>query len=57
MKLFCGMSHWAWTQWQYDRRLAYARVFPPKWRAKNDPYFIKHTSEATRAYLLKDDED
>ena len=57
MKTFCGLSHWQWAQWQYDRRQAYQRTFPPAWRAKHDQYFIKHTSEAVRAHLLKNDKD
>jgi hypothetical protein len=55
MKTFCGLSHWQWAQWQYDRRQAYQRTFPPAWRAKNQEYFIKHTSDAVRAHLLKDE--
>ena len=51
MKVFCGMTHWQWTQWQYDRRMAYQRVYPPSKRAESDEYFIKHISEATRARL------
>ena len=50
---FCGMSHWSWSQWQYDRRQAYQKTFPPTWRAENDPYFIANTSEAARTHLLQ----
>ena len=50
---FCGLSHWQWSLWQYDRRQAYQKTFPPQWRVENDPYFIANTSEATRAHLLQ----
>ena len=51
MKVFCGLTHWQWTQWQYDRRMAYQKTYKPVWRCMNDDYFIRNTSEATRRYL------
>ena len=57
IRTFCGLTQWQWQQWQYDRRMAYQRVRPPSWRAQHEEYFIKHTSEAARAHLLKVSED
>ena len=53
MKTFMGMSHWQWWCWQWDRRMAYQRTFPPTLRAVSEPYFINHTSEATMVHLLQ----
>jgi hypothetical protein len=50
-KKYAGLTHWQWQQWQYDRRMAYQKAFPPKWRLENDPYFQKHTSETTKEWL------
>ena len=50
---FCGLSHWQWSLWQYDRRMAYQRTFPPALRAVSEPYFINHTSFETRQRLLQ----
>ena len=33
--------------------MAYQRTFPAYWRAENDEYFIKHTSQKVKNYLLK----
>jgi hypothetical protein len=52
MKTFCGLSHWQWSQWQYDRRMAYQRTFSPEERVKNDEYFIRNISEYTKKQLL-----
>ena len=50
---FAGLTHWQWQNWLWDKRMAYQRTFPAYWRAENEEYFIKHTSQKVKNYLLK----